>query len=39
MDWKQGLYTALMVMFFIFAFKWIHAQYPIPVLGKVIETI
>lgn len=39
MNWKSILVTVLIVMVGIYAFKWINKQYPIPILGKVIEEV
>jgi hypothetical protein len=39
MNLKSILVTVLIVMFGIYALKWINKQYPIPVLGTVIEGV
>jgi hypothetical protein len=39
MNLKSILVTVLIVMFGIYALKWINKQYPIPVLGSVIEGV
>jgi len=39
MNWRNILVTVLIVMIGIYAFKWINSQYPIPVIGKIIEEV
>lgn len=39
MNWKGVIATVLIVMFGIYFLKWINKQYPIPVLGQVIEGV
>lgn len=39
MNWKAILVTILIVMIGIYALKWINRQYPIPILGHVIEGV
>lgn len=39
MNWKDILTTVIIVMVGIYLFKWVNKQYPIPVLGAVIDEI
>lgn len=39
MNWKNILFTALVVMIAIYGFKWVNSQVQIPVLGTVIEGV
>lgn len=39
MNWKSIIVIVLVVMLGIYALKWVNKQYPIPVLGSVIEEV
>ena len=39
MEWKQILFTVLIVMFGIYLFKWVNKQWKIPVIGTIVEEV
>lgn len=39
MNWKGVIMVVLIVMLGIYVLKWVNKQYPIPVLGNVIEEV
>lgn len=39
MNWKTALLTAVIVMCFIYVFKWINSQYELPVVGQIIKSV
>lgn len=39
MDWKGIATTVLIVMFGIYALKWLNKQYPVPIIGNIIEEV
>lgn len=39
MDFKQMAITSAIVILFIYGFKWINKQWPLPIAGKILEEI
>lgn len=38
-NWKQSLITAVIVILWIYIFKYINKQWSIPLFGKVLEEV
>jgi hypothetical protein len=39
MNWKSVATTVLIVMFGIYVLKWVNRNYPVPVIGNIIEEV
>lgn len=39
MNWKDIATTVLIVMFGIYALKWLNKNYRVPVIGNIIEEV
>lgn len=39
MNWKNIIFTVFIVMFGIYVLKWVNQQWPVPVVGQIIEGV